>query len=52
MKNLFLTLFRPLVTEVWKLENGNNKLIQPTLPDGTYYRGTALYVVEKDFCKK
>ena len=42
-------LFSPLVTEVWELENGNNQIIQPTLD---YAFGIALYVVEKDFCKK
>merc|ERR1719197_165069 len=42
----------PLVTEVWKLENGNNKTIEPTLPDNDYRFGIALYVVDKDFCKK
>ena len=45
-------LFSPLVTEVWELENGSNKIIQPTLQDGDYYAGIALNVVEKDFCKK
>jgi len=42
----------PLVTEVWELENGNDKLIQPTLTDHDYAWGIALYAVEKDFCKK
>ena len=46
------SLFSPLVTEVWEFENGNNKIIQPTLPDDDYAFGIALYVVEKDFCKK
>ena len=45
-------LFSPLVTEVWELENGNNKIIQPTIQDIDYAVGIALYVVEKDFCKK
>merc|ERR1712227_122050 len=39
----------PLFTEVWKLENGNNKIIQPFLPDEVYAYGIALYVVDKDF---
>ena len=51
-QNSFTHSFRPLVTEVWELENGNNKIIQPTLPDDDYAFGIALYVVEKDFCKK
>ena len=46
------SLFSPLVTEVWELENGNNKIIQPTIQDIDYAVGIALYVVEKDFCKK
>ena len=45
-------IFSPLVTEVWEVENGNNKIIEPTLPDGRYDWGVALYVVDKDFCKK
>ena len=51
-QNLLTDSFRPLVTEVWELENGNNKTIEPTLPDSAYAYGIALYVVEKDFCKK
>ena len=51
-KNLLQSLFSPLVTEVWELENSNNKIIEPTLPNGHYGVGIALYVVEKDFCKK
>jgi len=46
------SFFSPLFTEVWKLENGNNKIIQPFLPDEVYAYGIALYVVDKDFCKK
>ena len=45
------SLFSPLATEVWELESGNNKLIQPTLPDDDYGFGIALVVVDKDFCK-
>ena len=46
------SLFSPLDTEVWELENGNNKTIEPTLPNDDYAFGIALFVVEKDFCKK
>ena len=41
-----------MVTEVWELDNGTNKTIEPTLPNGYYIYGIALYVVDKDFCKK
>ena len=51
-KNLLKSLLSTLVTEVWELENGNNTIIAPTLPDGHYNYGIALYVVDKDFCKK
>ena len=52
MKNLLKFSFSPLDTEVWELENGNTKIIEPTLPDDAYAVGIALYMVEKDFCKK
>ena len=43
----------PMVTEVWELENGNNKISEPTLPYFfSYLYGMALYIVDKDFCKK
>ena len=51
-KKLLKSLFSQLVTEVWELENGKSKIIEPTLPDNEYAVGIALYVVEKDFCKK
>ena len=51
-KTIIKSLFSPIVTEVWELENGINKIIEPTLPNGEYVNGIALYVVEKDFCKK
>ena len=41
-----------LDTEVWELENGNNKLIEPYFLDGTYAWGIGLYLVDNDFCKK
>ena len=40
--------FLSLETEVWELENGNNKVITPTL---TYYAyGNGLYAVDFNFC--
>ena len=41
-----------LDTEVWDLENGTNKIIDPSLADNYYVNGMALYVVDGDFCKK
>ena len=35
-------------TEVWELENGDNKVITPTL--GGYYTGIGLYAVDFNFC--
>ena len=43
-------MFSTIPTEVWELENGTNKIIEPFLSYYSY--GTALYVVDKDFCKK
>ena len=40
----------PLVTEVWELGNGKNKIIEPSV-DPSYVPGNALYIVKKDFCK-
>ena len=40
--------FLSLETEVWELENGNNKVINPTLDD--YYGGIGLYPVDFNFC--
>ena len=40
------------MTEVWELENGNNKTIEPTLPENHYAGGIALFAVHSDFCKK
>ena len=35
-------------TEVWELENGDNKVITPTLTG--YHSGIGLYVVDFNFC--
>ena len=40
--------FLSFETEVWELENGNNKVITPTL---SYYNyGIGLYAVDFNFC--
>ena len=40
--------FLSLETEVWELENGNNKVITPAL--NRYYGGIGLYAVDFNFC--
>ena len=40
--------FLSFETEVWELENGNNKVITPTL--SYYYYGIGLYAVDFNFC--
>ena len=42
--------FSDLETEIWQLTNGNNKIINPTLPDGDYVFGIGLYLVPFNFC--
>ena len=37
-------------TEIWELENGNNKLIDPVLPTNQYAIGIGLYPVDFSFC--
>ena len=39
-------------TEVWELSNGNNKVINPTLPSTHYRYGIGIYAVDFDFCRK
>ena len=41
-------IFLSLETEVWELENDNNKVIDPTLSD--YYTGIGLFAVNFNFC--
>ena len=38
------------VTEILNFEDGNNKIIEPTL--SWYSHGIALFDVDADFCKK
>ena len=40
--------FLSFETEVWELENSNNKVITPTLSD--YWYGIGLYAVDFNFC--
>ena len=37
-------------TEIWQFANGNNEIINPTLPDNDYIYGIGLYLVPFDFC--
>ena len=54
--NLFLigltSIYRDVPTEVWNISNGDNKIIQPTLPKNKYAYGIGLYLVDSDFCQK
>ena len=52
-KNIFLSIYRKLrfvETEIWDFSNGENKIIDPSLPDGNYRVGIGLYLVPADFC--
>ena len=42
--------FLSFETEVWELENGNNKGINVTLTD--FYYGIGLYAIDFNFCSK
>ena len=42
--------FSDAETEIWELENGNNKLIDPVLPTNQYAIGIGLYPVDFSFC--
>ena len=39
-------------TELWNFDTGNKTIIQPTLPQGQYKNGLAMFIVDEDFCKK
>ena len=43
--------FSDAETEIWELENGNNKLIDPVLPTNQYAIGIGLYPVDYSFCQ-
>ena len=49
---LLYFIHRDVPTEVWNFNNGDNKLIQPTLPGSKYCLGIGLYLVDANFCKK
>ena len=38
-------------TEVWKLENSDNKTISPALPPGNYMYGVGINAVDFNFCQ-
>ena len=44
--------FSDVETEVWKMTNGENKTIAPSLPHMNYTYGVALYPVNFNFCRK
>ena len=39
-----------LETEIWNINNENNKIIDPVLPSQYYSLGIGLYIVPFDFC--
>ena len=43
-------IFSDAETEIWNLFNGDNRLINPTLPEDDYRNGIGLYIVPFDFC--
>ena len=43
-------IFSDAETEIWNLTNGNNKVVDPTLPNSHYAWGMGLYIVPFDFC--
>ena len=45
-----LVVFFSAVTEVWDFEAGVNEMIEPTLPEGNYVYGIALFAVDPYFC--
>ena len=48
----FTKKFSDLETEVWNTEDGSIKTINPTLPDGDYRYGIALFAVDIGFCSQ
>ena len=42
--------FFSAVTEVWDFESGDNEIIEPILPRGSYAGGIALFEVDAYFC--
>ena len=39
-------------TEIWNLDQGDFKLIEPTLPYCSHYHQVGIWLVEPDFCSK
>ena len=45
-------IFFSVPTEIWELENGNNKIVNPTLTKNDYAIGIGLFAVDFSFCEK
>ena len=45
-------LSAPVETEVWELEDGKNKVINPSLPNYNYAQGIGMFAVDFNFCRK
>ena len=39
-------------TEIWQLQNGESKIVNPILITGNYIYGIGLFAVDFNFCKK
>ena len=49
----FMLQFRSdIPTEVWDFTSGDKKEINPVLTKETYDAGSALYLVDLDYCRK
>ena len=47
---LIFIFFFSAVTEVWDFETEENEMIEPTLPNGYYAWGMAIFEVDAYFC--
>ena len=48
----FVCFSVPVQTEVWDLETGFNKMINPILPNYHFAYGIGLFAVDFNFCQK
>ena len=49
-KPVFIKNKFSVVTEIWDLNNGDSRVVNPTLPNSDYGWGMALYLVPVGFC--